>query len=111
MDSSSNQYHGIFDPISPSLVNFGGVASGFRRVDDSTNRYCVGTFKAGAMNQGNAQALTLIFDYDNKEVYYPTGGEVYYDASGWQNAIKGSDLKRAIDSIAEAGTSVTIRRW
>lgn len=111
MDSSSNQYHGIFNPIAPSLVNFGGVASGFRRVDDSTNRYCVGTFKAGAMYQGNAQALTLIFDYDNKEVYYPTGGEVYYDTSGWQNAIKGSDLKRAIDSIAEAGTSVTIRRW
>ena len=46
MDSSSNQYHGIFSPIAPSLVNFGGVASGFRRVDDSTNRYCVGTFKA-----------------------------------------------------------------
>lgn len=111
MDSSSNQYYGIFSPIAPSLVNFGGVASGFRRVDDSTNRYCVGTFKAGAMYQGNAQALTLIFDYDNKEVYYPTGGEVYYDASGWQNAIKGSDLKKAIDSIAEAGTSVTIRRW
>ena len=111
MDKSSNQYNGIFWPIAPSLVNFGGVASGFRRVDDSTNRYCVGTFKAGAMYQGNAQALTLIFDYDNKEVYYPTGGEVYYNDSGWQNAIKGSDLKRAIDSIAEAGTSVTIRRW
>lgn len=111
MDKLSNQYNGIFWPIAPSLVNFGGVASGFRRVDDSTNRYCVGTFKAGAMNQGNAQALTLIFDYDNKEVYYPTGGEVYYDSNGWQNAIKGSDLKRAIDSIAEAGTSVTIRRW
>lgn len=111
MDSSSKQYYGIFNPIAPSLVNFGGVASGFRRVDDSTNRYCVGTFKAGAMYQGNAQALTLIFDYDNKEVYYPTGGEVYYDSNGWQNAIKGSDLKSAIDSIAEAGTSVTIRRW
>lgn len=111
MDSLSNQYHGIFSPIAPSLVNFSGVASGFRRVDDNTNRYCVGTFKAGAMYQGNAQALTLIFDYDNKEVYYPTGGEVYYDSNGWQNAIKGSDLKRAIDSIAEAGTSVTIRRW
>ena len=111
MDKSSNQYNGIFWPIAPSLVNFSGIASGFRRVDDSTNRYCVGTFKAGAMYQGNAQALTLIFDYDNKEVYYPTGGEVYYNDSGWQNAIKGSDLKRAIDSIAEAGTSVTIRRW